>query len=215
MSYTSPLTATLSGVTVAQLAYWRRDVPPCGPLLAPEYGIRPRVAYSYRDVIALRMFARLRERVSLQKVRKAVTWLQKRHPDTHLSGQTLLADPNGKTIVWMSEAGDYFDVVEQPGQQGITIIMQDIFRPFRARGRQVPDLVTPARGLVIDPEVRGGVPVLTGTRLPFNIVAGLRGDGLDAEAIRSLYPAVTVEGVVGAAEFAEQVDQWGGTRRAA
>ena len=66
MSYPPPLTATLSGATVGQLSYWRRKTASKGVLFAPEYGSRPRALYSYRDIIALRMFVQLRGDLSLQ-----------------------------------------------------------------------------------------------------------------------------------------------------
>ncbi len=205
MSYGPPLAAALSGASTGRLSYWRHTTPQRGPLLVPEYGSRPRVNYSFRDIIALRMFVQLRETVSLQRIRKAVEWLQENHPDTHLSVHRLLADPGGETIVWISANGDYFDVVQRPGQQGFAVVMQNVLHAFQARGRLVPDLIHPARGIAVDPEVRGGFPVVEGTRIPFTAIAGLTRDGLNEEEIAGLYPAVTAEAVVGASELAFEV----------
>jgi uncharacterized protein (DUF433 family) len=206
MGYPAPLAAALSGATLGQLAYWRKTSRDHGPLLAPEYGTRPRAIYSYRDIIALRMFVQLRGRTSLQRIRKAVSWLQERHPTTHLSAHQLKATPRGKSIVWISTDGDYFDVVERPGQAGIAVVMEDIFRPFQtAKGRNVPGLREPAPGVTVDAEVRGGYPVIAGTRVPFDIIAGLYEDGLDGSAIRALYPSVPAKAVEGAAQLAEVV----------
>lgn len=206
MGYPAPLAAALSGATLGQLAYWRKAAPEHGPLLAPEFQTRPRAIYSYRDIIALRMFVQLRGRTSLQRIRKAVSWLQERHPDTHLSAHQLRATPRGKSIVWISADGDYFDVVERPGQAGISVVMEDIFRPFRtAKGREVPGLQEPAPGVTVDAEIRGGYPVISGTRVPFDIIAGLYEDGLNETSIRALYPSVPAEAVRGASQLAEVV----------
>lgn len=208
MPYSPPLAATLSGATVRQLAYWRRNTSDHAPLLLPEFSRTPRVLYSYQDIVALRMFVRLRSDTSLQRIRKAVAWLEKHHPDTHLSRHKMEAQPGGRTIVWISRDRDYFDVVEQPGQAGIQIVMGDLFDEFKtATGRRVPDLMTPAPGVTVDPGVRGGFPVMSGTRVPFNIIARLHADGLEPAEIRELYPGIHARDVVGAAELAELVAQ--------
>ncbi len=216
MAFPAPVAAALSGATVRQLSYWRtqRDGRPA--LLLPEYGVRPRVSYSYRDVVALRMFGQLREELSLQKIRKAVTWLQEHHPETHLSAHSLKAEPGGQSIVWISEDGEYVDVVRHPGQQGITVVMEDVFASFvSARGKTVPDLREPAAGLRVDPGVRGGYPVIEGTRIPYDVVEGLRADGVPGWEIIQLYPGVASKAIAGAEQFAELVAGYEPTHRAA
>lgn len=208
MAYPATLAATLSGATLRQLAYWRRDVPGHGVLLAPEYGQPRSPMYSFRDIMALRMFVQLRGETSLQRIRRAVAWLAQQHPDTHLSLHRLRAEPGGRTIVWISQEGDFFDVVEHQGQAGIKVVMQDILGPFTTvSGRQVPDLVEPTHGVSIDPDVRGGFPVMTGTRIPYDVVSGLLDDGLDDDEIRELYPAISPESLSGASEFAHIVEE--------
>lgn len=205
MSYPPPLAATLSGASVRQLAYWRR-VGPNGALFTPEHGSRPRVLYSYRDLVALRMFVRLRGDLSLQRVRRAVAWLETHHPDTHLSAHTIRAVPGEQTAVWIAPDGSYIDVVEHPGQGGLKIVMDDIFDSFKTRsGRRVPALAEPAAGVTVDPHVRSGYPVIEGTRIPYNVVASLHADGLTAGEIARLYPSITEREVRGAAELADLV----------
>ncbi|HZL04452.1 MAG TPA: hypothetical protein VFE45_03365 [Coriobacteriia bacterium] len=55
--------------------------------------------------MALRMFVALRQRTSLQKIRKAVAYLAEQHPETHMSAHKLKATPSGGTIVWIAEDG--------------------------------------------------------------------------------------------------------------
>jgi uncharacterized protein (DUF433 family) len=206
VSYPPPLTATLSGATVGQLSYWRRPTASKGVLFAPEYGSRPRALYSYRDIIALRMFVQLRGDLSLQKVRKVVAWLEERFPDTHLSAHKVKALPGGKTAVWVSPDGEYIDVIRQPDQAGFQVVIDDLFKAFTTNaGRRVPDLGEPTQGVTIDPEVRGGFPVIEGTRIPYNVIAGLRADGLPADEIAELYPLVTADDIAGAVQLAKLV----------
>lgn len=207
MVYSARLAAALSGATESQLRYWRQSRDGKTPLLTPAYGSRP-ASYSYRDVVTLRMFSQLREEISLQKVRKAVAYVESQLPEgAHISAEKIRAPPGGRSAVWMSREGDYVDAVEQPGQPGIKVVMEDIFRSFRTfRGLEVPDLEHPARGLIIDPEVRGGTPVAVGTRVTFDRLAGLREDGLSVAQVKELYPWVSAESVDGALEFATRVE---------
>ena len=132
--YSTRLTATLSGATPRQLAYWRRDTGH-GPLLKPEYATSPRALYSFRDVVALRICVQLRKETSLQRVRRAVAHLKSVTPTTHLSAHNLKS--SGRTIIWLTDDGDYIDTVEQPGQPGIRVVMEEVFRSFTtATGRR-------------------------------------------------------------------------------
>jgi uncharacterized protein (DUF433 family) len=208
MVYSTQLAGALSGATESQLRYWRKSRKGEPALLAPEYGSRP-ASYSYRDVVTLRMFTRLREEISLQKVRKAVAYVESQLPQgAHISEEQIRALPGGRSAVWISKDGDYVDAVAQPGQSGIRVVMEDVFRSFiTSRGQRVPDLVHPAQGLVIDPAVRGGMPVAEGTRITYDRLASLRHDGLTVNEVRELYPWVSAESVEGATEFANRVEE--------
>ena len=61
--------ARLTGITVGQLRYWDRT-----GFFQPEYGYENRSdvysrIYSYLDLVSLKVIARLRERVPLQRLR--------------------------------------------------------------------------------------------------------------------------------------------------
>lgn len=84
MSYPAPIAAALSGTLVRQLAYWRSSARG-GPLLRPEQASGNPVVYSFRDVVALRTVAYLREDVSLQRIRRAVETLRHLGSREHLS----------------------------------------------------------------------------------------------------------------------------------
>lgn len=123
-----------------------------------------------------------------------------------MSFHRLTATPSGRTIVWISEDGDYVDVVERGGQAGITVVMDTVCATFTTEnGRVVPDLHEPAHGLSIDTDVRGGYPVLAGIRLPYDAVAGLARDGLTDAEIIAIYPTATPHGIAGARDFANLV----------
>jgi uncharacterized protein (DUF433 family)/DNA-binding transcriptional MerR regulator len=204
VAYPTDITATLSGASLRQLAYWRR--PKDGvALLAPELGeCGGRLLYSFRDVIALRTFVFLREQLPLQRIRKAVSNLRDLGSTDHLSRYRLFV--SGKSVVWQDPEEDTFvDLVEQPGALRLAAIMGDVMRPFTRQGRKVVDLVHPRPNIEIDPEIQGGYPVIRGTRIEFDLVASLIEDGMRPSEVKSIYPSVSAAGARDAARFAEVV----------
>ncbi|MGH4021496.1 MAG: MerR family transcriptional regulator [Pseudonocardiaceae bacterium] len=158
--------AALSGATLRQLSYWRSSRSTEAPLLAPEvHRPRSRVSYSFRDVVALRTFVYLRSRdVSLQRVRKAVQSLREMGATEHLSSYRLVAV--GRDVVWKISDDLAMDLTRRPGQQVIAQ-MVDILAAFRGmHDREVVELYRPKPGVAVDPEIRGGYPVIMGTRCP-------------------------------------------------
>ena len=205
MSFTPVVAAALSGASTGQLTYWRSSRT-SEPLLAPaHHEPRSRVSYSFRDVVALRTFVYLRSRdVPLQRIRKAVASLRQLGHDEHLSEYSLLA--MGQDVVWRISADEAIDLTRSPGR-GLLAQMVDIFAPFvNMQSEDVVDLRRPKPGISVDPEVRGGFPVVEGTRVPYDLVASLLDDGLDIAAVSEVYPSVSVGAAQGAADFARYVD---------
>jgi uncharacterized protein (DUF433 family) len=206
VTYSAAVASALSGATVRQLSYWRSARSAEGPLLAPElHLLRTRVSYSFHDVVALRTFVYLRSRnVPLQRVRKAVRSLRELGEQKHLSAYRLVSV--GKQVVWRPTETVAIDLTGQPAHQVIAEML-DILGRFRAGDGEVLPLLRPVPGVAVDPEVRGGYPVVEGTRVPYDVVAGLVDDGLDPEEIAGFYPSVRPADIRGASEFARYVDR--------
>ena len=86
------------------------------------------------------------------------------------------------------------------------VLLADVLGPFETEaGRRVPALKSPKPQLSIDPGVLGGYPVVVGTRVPFDVVAGLVEDGYEEAEIIELYPSVKRGAVEDAHEFAKDV----------
>ncbi|MGW1346520.1 DUF433 domain-containing protein [Kribbella sp. NPDC002412] len=208
MAYRPRLAAALSGASLRQLAYWRRGSVSRDPILVPEVSARP-VLYSFRDVVALRTFVYLRsERISLQRIRRALDTLQDIGRVEHLSNYRLVAE--GRSVVLVPE-GDAspIDLVEHPGHH-VTVVMSDVLRSFDVDERlTVPDLIRPRNYIAVDPEVRGGHPVVLGTRVPFDLVAGLVRDGVAYDEIAEYYPQVGALAAQDATDLADYVDRYG------
>lgn len=211
MAYSTRMAASLSGATVGQLRTWRQDRGN-GPILCPELAARPAL-YSFRDVLALRAFAHLRQDVSLQMIRKALAGLKRIGEAEHLSSHSLVAD--GDSIVLVGREDHATDLVRRPGQRVIAT-MAGIVQPFAPRaGVVVPHLLRPKRHVSVDPGTQGGRPVITGTRIPFDAVAELIEDGIPPERIADYYPGVTADAARDAASFALYVDSYNTGPRAA
>ena len=167
--------------------------------------------YSFQDVLALRTFVRLREHASLQKIRGAIGNLRDIGEVGHLASYRLVSDKRGN--VQLVTEDQAVNLGERPGQLQLVAIIGEIIEPFAARaGVLVPHLLRPRPGLSVDPETQGGTPVIIGTRVPYDAVAGLMRDGVPADRIAEYYPAVGADAASDALDFARYVDSFGAQR---
>jgi uncharacterized protein (DUF433 family)/DNA-binding transcriptional MerR regulator len=209
MGYSAPIAAALSGTSVRQLAYWR-SAGHGGPLLRPEFARDSRVLYSFRDVVALRTVAYLREEVSLQRIRRAVETLRDLGSREHLSRYRLVADAG--SVVWVTDLGSGatpggVDLVLRPGQE-VLVGLRDVLSAFtNAAGLEVPDFTHPRPKLHVDADVLAGYPVVAGTRVPFDLVAGLVAGGVPVARVGDYYPGVGAEAAAQAADYAAYVER--------
>jgi uncharacterized protein (DUF433 family) len=204
VAYPPYMTAALSGATVRQLAHWRRETS-SGAVLIPEVSPSKPILYSFRDVVALRTCVYLRKEASLQKIRRAIGNLRSLGELDHLSKYTLVSENESIVLV---ESDSATDLVKQPGQT-VMAEMSNVLRPFLNKNEvEVPALLRPREHIAVDPEVRSGHPVITGTRVPYENVAGLVADGVPADSIGDYYPSVNEAAAVDALSFAKYVDSW-------
>jgi uncharacterized protein (DUF433 family)/DNA-binding transcriptional MerR regulator len=210
--YAVKMTAALSGATVNQLRHWRSSR--TGPLLAPEIATTPRVLYSFSDVLALRTFVRLRENASLQKIRTAIQNLRNLGEVEHLAAYRLYSDKRGNIQVITPE--EVVNLSSRPGQLQFLAVIGEIIEPFAVRaGVLIPHLLHPRPLLAVDPDTQGGIPVIAGTRVPYDAVASLMRDGVPADQITGYYPSVAPEAAEEAFDFARYVDSYDPASRAA
>ncbi len=205
VAYATNMAAALSGATLHQLRHWRS--PRTGPLLAPEVASAPRALYSFQDVLALRTCVKLREYASLQKIRAAIGRLRDLGEAGPLASYKLVSDQRGNIQVITPD--QTVNLGSKPGQLQLVAVIGDVIEPFAVRaGVVVPDLLRPRPFLAVDPETQGGTPVIEGTRVPYDAVAGLMRDGVPAEQIGDYYPSVTPEAARDALDFARYVDSY-------
>lgn len=215
MAYTPTMAAALSGATLHQLRHWRNPHAKPGPLLVPEVSTTPRILYSFQDLLALRTFVRLRQDASLQKIRVAIGNLRNLGEIQHLATYRLVSDRAGN-IQLVSSEDEAIDLVRRPGQRQLLVVLGDVIEPFPVRaGVVVPHLLQPRAHLSVNPETQGGIPVIAGTRVPYDAVASLMRDDVPADKIANYYPAVSAEAAGDALDFARYVDSYERLTRAA
>lgn len=205
MAFTVPIASVLSGASIGQLAYWRRPTEKAEALLVPETKRAGRYLYSWADIVALRSIVYLREEKSLPRIRRAVRQLRALEADEweHLSKYTLAR--TSESIYVRRPDGQILDLERAPGAILEETLMSDVLAPFEAKGKVVPALEHPREHLDVDPDILDGFPVISGSRVPFHIVASLAEDGADAAEITEVYPSVDPRGIPDAQDFAQQV----------
>lgn len=201
MSFPVDLTAVLSGASVAQLHNWRRT-----HLLEPEAQENP-VRYSFRDIVALRTFVRLRSELPLQRIRKAMDQIRRWDLTAHPASYTLLTEGDSVFLVQEERA---IDLVRRPGQE-IILNLADVFAPFQnMQGRDVADLRKPRPALEVREQRLGGWPTIHGTRVPYDTVAKLVAGGVDPQDVQRFYPTVDRRSAEDASDFHQEVVRIGG-----
>jgi uncharacterized protein (DUF433 family) len=169
--------------------------------------------WSHADLMGLRIIYWLRQRktsdaggevprTSMKAIRRALGRL--RALDAQLGE---LDQPS----LWVDESGDI--QVKGPGGpetlagQMVVADAINLIAPFSTKeGLRGPDLVRPRPELRIAPGRLSGSPHLVHTRLETRALYALDRDGLDASAIRMLYPYVTAKQLAEALDLERQLE---------
>ncbi|WP_326549270.1 DUF433 domain-containing protein [Micromonospora sp. NBC_01813] len=205
MAYEPRMASALSGATVGQLSYWRRGQ---DQILVPEVSHERPILYSFRDIIALRAFVLLREKRPLQTIRRALNNLREIGGEVDHLSRYKLVEQGRRSIALVQEDGEgAIDLVEKPGQQLTVIKLGDVLQSFPLGDIEVPNLTRPRQQISVKPTVRSGHPVIAGTRVGYELVAGLVRDGVPPQEIKDFYPGVTAAAARDAASFADYVEQ--------
>ena len=196
MAFPIPLASKMSGASIDQLAHWRST-----KVLRPELeSSKPPYLYSFRDIVALRTFAWLRGDHSLQLIRKSLDTLRELDLVEHPSSYQLVK--LGSSIGIHLAADHAIDLAKNPGQATVGSLA-DVFADFETiKHRRVDPLLHPRDGVEVNPGRLGGWPTITGTRIPYDVVAGLIEDGsISAERVGDYYPGVSPQAARDALDF--------------
>jgi uncharacterized protein (DUF433 family) len=201
--FTSEQVMRLTGISRQKLAYWLQTRILFAEMEAAKGRGRVRL-YSFRNLVEVRTAMWLRDKVSLQLMRKILDKLRR-----ELEGGSPLADmrfglvetTSGFRVVvkrsdasWeLWESGQQFLEIAVPvGKMGDQLV-RAVERDRRARRRA--GKVERRRGVL------GSTPVLAGTRIPTRAIWSLHRAGYDTDRIVANYPGLTPLDVQKALEY--------------
>lgn len=190
----------LTGLSHRQLRYWD-STGFFSPGIAAE---NPRLAfsriYTFRDIVSLRVLARLRNElhVTLQHLREVAKKL------SHLKDSkwtlTTLYVANGKVVFDHPETGLRQEIVS--GQGVLEIPLQVAISETRQRIAEASERPQNQVGQVVRNRfVRHNDVVVAGTRIPVSAIKNFAEDGYSVEQIMAEYPGLTAKDVKAALAF--------------
>lgn len=108
----------------------------------------------------------------------------------------------GSSIGIIFETDVIIDLAKQPGQATVGTL-RDVFGEFETiKRRKVDPLLHPPTGVEVNPGRLGGWPTIAGTRIPFDLVAGLISDGtVPPERVKEFYPGVSPDAARDALDY--------------
>jgi uncharacterized protein (DUF433 family) len=194
--YSTKEAAKIAKVPRSTLYYWLRT-----DLFAsrrPAHG-GPRVL-SFVDLRDVVVAQRLREQgAGIADVRRALKWVRDVDDVRGLAEANFAVGEGGLQFL----GKDAELVAPHRGHQRIFVIhMADVFRHLGYSEDFAT--VAPHDRISIDPEVRGGTPVIEGTRIPAQLVAEIAEEE-SADAVLALYPSLSADDVRAAVEWASEV----------
>lgn len=194
VALTSQRAATVAGISMRRLRYWERSGL-VGPSVTHVFGQRGSTElYAFHDMIELLVVARLRDELSLQHVRRVVSYLRDRGYDSPL--RQLRFARVGNEIYFQHPDGTWEGDLS-PKQ----IVFHQVINlePLRSQVRESTKRPPQAVGRITSKRGRlGSKPVFEGTRIPVSTVRKYLAAGRDEKAILRAYPSLTAKDVAAA-----------------
>jgi uncharacterized protein (DUF433 family) len=182
--YAAERAAQLSGIPVSTIYDWNRN-----GIYVPDYGRSKPMAWSYRDLVYLRVLAWLRAEATPRPEASERVAALKRHINAGNDVAELHADRNSFILdedLSAPLAGRPVLFADMLGRFDLVGAVVEEFGRSRLWG---PDLVAPSDHTYISPWVLGGDPCIDQTRIPTAAVFTLREErGLDVRDVIALYP---------------------------
>lgn len=193
--YEAVRTAQLSGIPRSTIYEWRRN-----GVFLPDYDHESPTAWSYRDLVYLRLLAWLRQagmerRTAAEQVRAVKHEVASGREIRFLfaSKTVLVADEERTSRIGGQSLLPFDDLV------GLLRTFNLLEPVAELGGRELrrlwaPDLVTPSSFTFISPWVMAGDPCIARTRIPTASIHALREErGLASAEIVDLYPGLAIE----------------------
>lgn len=196
--YTAAEAARIAKVPRSTLDYWART-----RLIVPsQRATRPRL-YSFADLRDLVVAQELRAQGAGVRDQRAALDFVRRTASISRLAQANFGVQYGKLIF----ADDKAQVVA-PHRQGQAVYRIDMVANYKLLGMDpISGELRPAPRVLINPNVRGGTPVVQGTRIPTRLIAELAGDGFAIHEIRDFYPSLNTKDIEAALSWEEEAKE--------
>lgn len=185
--YAADRAAQLSGIPRSTLYDWQRN-----DVYKPDFAGGSPMAWSYRDLIFVRVLAWLRNEVktprpeAAARVRSLKQYVAAGYPVTVLNADRETLAVDGDVTAPLQGTSRLFSDMLQSFD--LTAAVDDFGRHAKLWG---PNLVTPSAHTYISPWVLGGDPCVARTRIPSASIYALRTErALSTAEIVNLYPGL-------------------------
>ena len=198
LSFSEEHVRALTGLSVRRLRYWDET-----GFFSPTVTEEGTKLYSFRDLVALRVIAQLRKKVSLQGLRKIGEHLAKLHETPwssirfYLSGDDVyFADPETGRKMATMPTGQRVELIEM---QPISVATRKAADELRKRKVEQIGSIDRSR------RVAHNAYVIAGTRIPSALVWRLKSSGAtDAEILRE-YPTLNAKDITAVMDHEQEL----------
>ncbi|NJD28108.1 MAG: DUF433 domain-containing protein [Chloroflexi bacterium] len=196
-AFTQDLAARIAGLSRRQLEYWDQ-IDLIKPSIAPKGGWGMPRLYSFRDLIKLKVAARMRRKVRPSDIKLTIDALEERGFEDPLVTIQFVETQSGGRLAWIHPAtgelldahhGLQVDQTVQPFDLNLRDLRTGLEESIHRITARRHGKVTSVRNL------QGSQTVIEGTRVPTAKIAGLRAAGWSVARILAAFPALTAEDV--------------------
>lgn len=191
----------LVGLTRRQLEYWDRTGV-ISPSIAEYEGRGYQRLYSFRDLIKLKVGAELRKRhMRPSRIKATIEALEARGFADPFVTVRWVVEPDGNEVLYLDPAVERpmsaraVDQIAEPMNLQLLDIKTGLEATIAEHMARPTGQVTSIRNL------QGSAPIIAGTRIPTEKIAGIAERGWDTESILAAYPHLTSEDVKAAIEY--------------
>jgi uncharacterized protein (DUF433 family) len=199
--YTGQEAARLAKVPRSTVGYWAKT-----KLIVPAHRRGRLLLYSFADLRDLVVCRLLKEQgANIRAIRRALKHVRGVQHAERITEANFGVTKDGGLVY--DDRGPIR--ADRGGQRVFWVDLGKAYEELGARAGDVLEL-RPKDRVVIDPAVRGGAPVVRGTRIPTRLIAELvEQDRLDVAEVIELYPSLTAADVEEVLEFERDL----GTKR--